>query len=636
MMGSIVESELGREERNMPNGVAGRILWVDLTSGEIREETPDDRFYRTYIGGRGIGAWTLLKNQPAHADALGPDNILGFTAGLLVGFLPGATRCSIVTKSPLTDGWGDSSVGGPIATKLKQAGFDAVFIKGIAPRPVTLKLIDKKATLHDAGHLWGKDTGETITVLAGETAGTRPGIACIGSAGENRSLIATIVTTQGVAARSGVGAVMGAKKLKAIVVQGGARFEAADEARAKALRRDFFEQLSTTRVMPMARFRGQGTCTGFEENIVSGGAPIKNWQLAGEQAMPTYKNLAGERVLHYRTKKTACPGCPVACKGRVRNDQGPFQVGEMEKPEYESLTALGPMCLNDNLEGVMKAIDLCNRYGLDTIATGTTIAFAMECFDRGIIDEKDTGGVTLTWGNVDATLVLIEQMAARRGFGAVLADGTRKAAERIGRGSERYAVQVHGSELPMHNPRQFPGTGHIVAYSCDPTPARHVQSRGITNIENARDLGPYQEFKGSKAGMDDFEAKIDTYRRGHSWFHFVEACGLCSFVMNTGTLPIVDVVRAVTGWDFTAEELLLTGERIQALRQLFNFREGLRPADFKLPERIVEPPPTGPGKEKRYRIDDIRRTYFQAMNWDPVTGEPSPSRLRELGLEDLL
>jgi aldehyde:ferredoxin oxidoreductase len=336
---------------------------------------------------------------------------------------------------------------------------------------------------------------------------------------------------------------MGSKHLKAIVVQGGTRVEAADDARAKALRRDFFKQLSTTKMMPLAKFRGQGTCAGFEDNIVSGGAPIKNWQLSGEQAMPTYRNLGGERVLQYRTRKTACPGCPVACKGRVRNDQGPFRVAEMEKPEYESLTALGPMCLNDNLEGVMKAIDLCNRYGLDTIATGTTIAFAMECFDRGIIDEKDTGGVALTWGNVDATLAMIEQMAMRRGFGAVLADGTRKAAERIGRGSERYAVQVHGSEVPMHNPRQFPGTGHIVAYSCDPTPARHVQSRGITSIENARDLGPYPEFRGSKADMDDFQAKIDIYRRGHAWFHFVEACGLCSFVMATGTLPIVDVVR---------------------------------------------------------------------------------------------
>ena len=181
----------------MPNGYAGRILWIDLTRGEIREETPDDQFYRQFVGGRGIGAWTLLKNQSARVDALGPDNILGFTAGLLVGFLPGATRCSIVTKSPLTDGWGDSSLGGPFATKLKQAGFDAVFIKGIAPHPVYLTLIDGRATLHDARHLWGKDARETIALLAGETAGAHPGIACIGPAGENRSLIAAIITTSG-------------------------------------------------------------------------------------------------------------------------------------------------------------------------------------------------------------------------------------------------------------------------------------------------------------------------------------------------------------------------------------------------------------------------------------------------------
>jgi aldehyde:ferredoxin oxidoreductase len=621
------------EERNMPYGYTGRILWINLTSGEIREESPDDRFYRKFVGGRGIGAWTLLKNQSARVDALGPANILGFTAGLLVGFMPGATRCSIVTKSPLTDGWGDASVGGPFATKLKQAGFDAVFIKGIAPHPVYLTLIDGRATLHDARHLWGKDALETIALLAGEAVGIRPGIACIGPAGEKRSLIAAIITSQGVAARFGGGAVMGSKHLKAIVVQGGTKVEAADAARAKALQREIFKKLSTTTVMPLARFRGQGTCAGFEDNVVSGGAPIKNWQLAGPEAMPTYKNLGN--ALQYRTRTLACPGCPIACKGKVRNDQGLFPVGEMEKPEYESLNAFGPMCLNDNLEGVMKAIDLCNRYGLDTISAGTTIAFAMECFERGIIDEEDTGGVALTWGNVDATLTMLGQMGMRRGFGAVLADGSREAAERIGRGSERYAVQVHGSELPMHNPRQFPGTGHVVSYICDPTPAHHIQSRGITNVEVARDMGPYPEFKGSKADMEDFPAKLDIYRRGHSWFHFVEACGICSFVMNTG-IPIVDVVQAVTGWDFTAEELLMTGERIQTMRQLFNFREGIRPGDFKLPERVVEPPPTGPGKDKRYRIDDIRRTYFQAMSWDPVTGEPSPQRLRVLGLEGMI
>jgi aldehyde:ferredoxin oxidoreductase len=620
----------------MPNGCTGKILWIDLVSSEIQEETPDDYFYREYIGGRGIGARTLLKNQAAQVDALGPENIIGFTVGLLVGFLPGATRCSVVTKSPLTESWGDSSMCGSFATELKRSGFDAVFIKGIAARPTYIAIVDGKATLHHAEHLWGRDCRETIALLAEETGEPLASIACIGPGGENLSLIAAIITREGAAARSGVGAVMGSKRLKAIVVKGHGKVAAADPERAERLRQNFVRQIKESKVMPLVKFRGKGTCAGFEEDIVSGGGPIKNWQLSGDQAMPTYKNLSGEHVLRYQTKKHSCPGCPVACKGVVQNDKGPFRVAEMEKPEYESLNALGPLCLNDNLEAVMKAIDLCDRYGLDTIATGTTIAFAMECFDRGVIDEKETGGIALTWGNADATLEIIKQMGERCGFGAVLADGTRKAAERVGRGSEQYAVHVHGTEVPMHNPRQFPGTGHIIAYSCDPTPARHVQSRGISSLENARDLGPYPEFKGSKADMNDFKAKIEIYRTGNSWFHFVDACGMCSFPMVTGTLPIVDFVQAVTGWDFTAAELLMTGERIQTLRQLFNFREGVRPGDFILPKRIIEPPLVGPLKEIRYPIEDIRRTYFQAMSWDAITGEPSPQRLCELGLEGVI
>jgi aldehyde:ferredoxin oxidoreductase len=620
----------------MPNGYTGKILWIDLSSGEIKEETPGDPFYRKVVGGRGIGAYALLKNQAALVDAFGPENIIGFTVGLLVGFLPGATRCSVVTRSPLTESWGDSSMCGSFATELKRSGFDAVFIKGIAACPTYIAIIDGKATLHHAQHLWGKDSRETMALLAEETGKTLAGMVCIGPAGENRSLIAAIITREGAAARSGVGAVMGSKRLKAIVVKGHGKVEAADKARVETLRRNFVRQIKESKVMPLVKFRGKGTCAGFEEDIVSGGGPIKNWQLSGDKAMPTYKNLNGEHVLQYQTRKHSCPGCPVACKGKIRNDQGSFRVAEMQKPEYESLNALGPLCLNDNLEAVMKAIDLCDRYGLDTIAVGTTIAFAMECFDRGIINEKEIGGIALTWGNVTATLEIIVQMGERRGFGAVLADGTRKAAERIGRGSEQYAVHVHGSELPMHNPRQFPGTGHIIAYCCDPTPARHVQSRGISSLENARDLGPYPEFKGSKAELNDFEAKIEIYRTGNSWFHFVDACGMCSFPMVTGTLPIVDFVQAVTGWDLTAAELLTTGERIQTLRQLFNFREGVRPGDFTMPKRIIEPPSVGPLKEIRYPIEDIRHTYFQAMSWDPITGEPSPKRLRELGLVGMI
>jgi aldehyde:ferredoxin oxidoreductase len=614
-------------------GYAGRILWIDLSAGEIREESPDATFYRSYVGGRGIGALTLLRGQPARVDPLGPDNILGFTAGLMVGFVPGATRCSVVAKSPLTRSWGDASIGGPLATKLKMAGFDAVFIKGASPKPVLLKIIEGRATLHDAGSLWGKDARETIETLAAETEGSHPGIAAIGPAGENLSRISSIITSQGVAGRGGFGAVMGSKRLKALVVQGSVKPVAAQPERAAALRQAIVKELSTTTMMPLAKFRGAGTCATFESNVVSGGAPIKNWQHAGGEVFPSYKNLNGDKVLAFRTRKESCPGCPVACKGKIRNDQGPHAVGEMEKPEYESLNAFGPLCLVDDLEGVMKAIDLCNRYGMDTISTGTTIAFAMECFEHGLIDEKDTGGMALTWGDLGATLALIEQMALRKGFGAVLADGTSEAAERIGKGSERYAVTVHGRELPMHNPRQFPGTAHVVAYSCEPNPANHIPSKGIGNVELGKDLGPYPEFRGIKAEMDDFEAKVKIYHRGHSWFHFVEACGLCSFVMNSG-MPVVDLVQAITGWDVTAGELLLAGERIQALRQLFNCREGIRPEDFNLPRRIVDPPATGPGKDKRYPIDEIRQAYFKAMRWDPVSGEPEPERLRELGLSD--
>ena len=204
----------------MPNGYTGKILWIDLSSGEIKEETPDDPFYRKVVGGRGIGAYALLKNQAALVDAFGPDNIIGFTVGLLVGFLPGATRCSVVTRSPLTESWGDSSMCGSFATELKRSGFDAVFIKGIAARPTYIAIMDGKVTLHHAQHLWGKDSRETMTLLAEETGETLAGMVCIGPGGENRSLIAAIITREGAAARSGVGAVMGSKRLKAIVVKG--------------------------------------------------------------------------------------------------------------------------------------------------------------------------------------------------------------------------------------------------------------------------------------------------------------------------------------------------------------------------------------------------------------------------------
>jgi len=622
----------------MPFGYTGKILYIDLTRSDIKEETPDDKVYRDFIGGRGLGTRIIYERQQGNVDALGPDNILGFSAGLLVGCgVPGATRCSVVTKSPITDTWGDSSTGGSLATQLKACGYDAIFFTGISPNPVYLSVVNGKVELKDASHLWGKDTFETRESLLQETGDPGASVACIGPAGEVRSLISAIMTREGAAARSGVGAVMGAKRLKAIIVGGRNKVPIADSERMRTLRQQLTRDLRESKSFILQMIRGKGTCLTLADDVLSGGGPIKNWMLSGEEAMPTYTNLAGENVLKYQTKKFACPGCPVACKGIVRIDEGPYQVSEMEKPEYESMGALGLMCLNDNLEAVIKTVEMCNRYGMDTIATGTTIAFAMECYERGIITDKDTGGIELTWGSAPAIIAIIDEMGKRKGFGAVLADGVKSAAEQIGRGSEEYAMHVHGSEVPMHNPRQFPGSGHTIAYICDPTPARHIQSRGISPLELGHALGPYPEFQLPKVEDKDYtESRSLTYRTANSWWHFCDACGFCALTASTDMLPIVDFVSAATGWDITAAELLTTGERIQTLRHAFNYREGVRPQDFKLPERIARPPAMGPLKDVNIPFDTIRRAYHKAMSWNPDTGEPSRQRLKELGLNSLI
>jgi len=615
----------------------GKILYIDLSRGDIKEEALDDKVYRDFIGGRGLGARIIYERQQARVDALGPENILGFTAGLLVGCgVPGAVRCSVVTKSPITDTWGDSSVGGVFATELKACGYDAIFLQGISPHPVYLLIVGGKVELKDAAHLWGKDTVETREILLQETGDPRASIAGIGPAGEARSLISAVVMKEGVAARSGVGAVMGAKRLKAIAVRGRNKIQIADDKRMKVFRKKFSQDLRESKDFLLQMIRGKGTCLTLADDVVSGGGPIKNWQLSGEEAMPSYLNLVGENVLKYRIKKFSCPGCPVACKGVVRIDEGQYQVSEMEKPEYESMGALGLMCLNDNLEAVIKAINMCDRYGMDTIAVGTTIAFAMECYERGIINKQDTGGIELAWGNAPAMINIVDEMGRRAGFGAVLADGVKRAAEQIGRGSEEYAMHVHGAEIPMHNPRQFPGSGLAIAYTCDPTPARHMQGRGISSLEFGHVLGTYPEFQVAKVKTNDFENKGLIYRTANSWWQFGDACGLCAFVVLTGTLPIVDFISAATGWDFTASELLVAGERIQTLRHAFNFREGIKPQDFNLPKRIAEPPSMGPLKEVHIPFDTIKRVYPKAMSWDSDTGEPSEQRLQELSLDGII
>ena len=360
-----------------------------------------------------------------------------------------------------------------------------------------------------------------------------------------------------------------------------------------------------------------------------GEGPIKNWSQAGEEAMPTYEQLSGENIIRYQVKKAGCAGCPILCGGIVAVDDGPYKIAEARKPEYETLVGFGSLCCNDNPESVIKANDICDRYGIDTMSVGGTIAFAMECFEKGIITERDTDGIDLTWGNHEAIIAITEKMCKREGFGAILADGTKVAADKIGKGAEQYAIHIHGQEVAYHDPRLMPGEG---AWSMDPTPGRHT--RGGTSEEREY-LAPYLEFQTPAVDTTITKGKGQIYSLAIKHLEVLASCGLCLSLGMVVDYHLADLISAATGWNFTNSELLVVGERIQTLRQSFNFREGLRPQDFDLPSRLHEPISSGPTKGTAIDFDALealRRAYYEAMNWDPDTGEPSKQRLADLGL----
>lgn len=619
-------------------GYMGKICVVNLSSGDVRDEALDDKIYREYIGGEGLGAWVLYNRQKAGVDALGPGNTLGIFSGLLTGCgVPSSARTTVVTKSPLTDTWGDANVGGFFGPELKACGYDGIVFTGASATPVYLFITDEKAELRDASHLWGKDVVETSKTLQHELGGRKIKIASIGPSGEAASLISSIIIDGRAAARSGVGAVMGSKRLKSIVVSGNKKVLVADPESIKKMRNDFIKFLKETDYFVIKKMREVGSCGLVSIGIITGIAPIKNWSLSGEKEFPKHANHDSDSVLRYQTARHGCAGCTIACGGTLKVHDGPYEGVETRKPEYETIVAFGSLCLNEDLESIFKAQDICDRYGLDTISAGTAVAFAIECFEEGIINEKDTGGLRLSWGNPQVIITLLEQLAKREGFGAILSDGVKKAAEKIGRGSEKYAIHIKGQELPFHDFRYEP-PGRGVAYISDPTPARHERYSGMQLMERGSAIGPYPELQTHPIDELDDEGRGRAYAVGTKYWAFFSACGLCAYVMGASNrLPLVDLVSAATGWNFTAAELLTIGERIQNLRHLFNLREGVSLKDFKLPERLMNLPSfQGPMKGTDYNFDytALTKAYFKAMAWDEETGQPSKERLKELGIEE--
>ena len=615
-------SEMRMDCMAIPRCYAGKVLFVDLTQGRLEEEPLDEKICREFIGGNGLGIRILYERMKARMDALGPENILGFVVGGLTGTLsPGSGRHMLVTKSPLTGTWAESNSGGTFGPELKTAGYDAVFFSGISPKPVYLLIKDGTAALRDASGLWGKDAYETQDLLQQSHGDAQIKISCIGPAGEAMSLLAGVVSERGrMAARNGVGAVMGAKKLKAVVVKGGIQaITATDPARFDAALEQFLAIIKTNEFAKELAAAGTGNNISFLVSI--GDAPLKNWQLSGIDALPTVTNLDSGNMDKYKVSSYGCFACPISCGAIIRQQEGPFAIKDrMHRPEYQTLAALGGMLMNDNLEAVIKANDICNRYGIDTVGVGGTLAMAMECYENGLIGRQDLDGIDLTWGNAEAIVAMVEKVARREGFGAVLADGTQKAAERIGKGSEKYAIAIRGKSLPFHDPRMSPTLG--TANIADANPAHHMDSQITGMLAEGAAIGSDPALRASRKNP------FASYAIGSSFHQLLNAAGLCSlYTVATTPPPIAELIAGACGWDFGWDEALTAGRRILTLRQAFNAREGLTPDQFELPKRIAS----------TAKIDyaALRNGYFAEMRWDIQSGKPSRDALEALGLADL-
>jgi len=618
----------------MPAGYTGKLLFVDLTTRKVKEETPPENIYRDFIGGTGLGVRVLYERMKPKADPLGAENVLGFVTGPLTGTTtPGSGRFTVVTKSPLTGAWADSNSGGFWGSELKWAGYDGVFISGISRKPVYLLLSGGKVELRDAAHLWGKDTSETDDILQQELGQIR--VACIGPAGEARSLISGIVNEEErLAARSGVGAVMGSKRLKAIAVRGSKRkIPVAQPEKFKLARADYLKKLKASKFQQGLTADGTGGGTSFLVSI--GDCPTKNWNSTGIDSMPTCTNLDTSNMDKYKLRSYGCHACPIRCGAIIQVKEGPFATrGEVRRPEYETLAAFGTLCLNDNVEAVIKANEICNLYGLDTIAAGNVIAFAMECYKNGLISQKDTDGIKLDWGNAAAIVALTERMAKREGFGAILADGVEKAAQRIGSGSEKYAMHVHGHRLPYHDPRNSPALG--TGLMSDAQPGCHMNTEGTNLLEQGLPLGSDPLLESPKLAVyGDYERKGPMYATGAAYFQLLSSSGLCALFTVAFAVPVAEVIAPVTGWNFGWKEGLEVGRRILTLRQAFNAREGLKPEDFKLPERVRRPQSVGPAANTKIDYESLKKGYFDAMGWDIKTGKPHRQTLVKMGLNKL-
>jgi len=624
-----------REEISMGTQ-SGRLLDVDLSTGNIAERILDEKVLQDYVGGSGLAAKLFVDDGvPADCDPLGPENNLYIITGALTGSgFPATPRFAAAAKSPLTGIWGEANCGGFFGPALKFAGWDGIVIRGQSAEPVVLVIEDEKAELQDASNLWGKDTYETVDALTEKFSGKpEVRVISIGQGGENLVKFANIADGKhDYLGRTGLGAVMGSKKLKAIAARGSSKVIPADK--------DVFAEMRTmcakglkTDLLSLA-FNSGGTNYGMTTSHDKGDVPIKNWTIGEDHDL--IHDLSSEVMSEkYLTRPTACFRCPIACKRNVKVEEGPYKMGPDAGPEYETMASFGAMCTISDQAAMNKINDLCNRFGIDTISCGCTTAFAIDCYEAGILTDADTDGLKLNWGNADAVIELIKKIAAREGFGAMLAEGSRSAAQKIGKGAVDLTSEVKGLEVPMHDPRTYHGLG--LAYAMSIRGACH-----LSHFMLFYDEGYYwsDEFGIEEGAIGQSnEGKGGILPILEDFGQFMQTLGWCYFAMNAfGTdefeAKVIRVLNAATGRDYTIEDMKQIGKRIWLLKRSLNNLMGVTIEDDRLPRKNLTPVNEGDAAGLVPDIEMMMKEYYDARGLD-LRGFPKKEDLVAVGLADI-
>lgn len=599
-------------------GYAGKLLFIDLTSRNIEERELTEEMARTFLGGYGIGAKVLYDMMPAGCDPFSEDSVIGFLAGPCTA--TGATmsgRYTIVCKSPVTQRWNDSNSGGYFGPELKKAGYDGVFIKGVSAEPVYVWIQDGKAEIRDARPLWGKAIKETEAALRRELNEPRMQSAAIGLAGENLSHMAAVMNDgHRAAGRGGSGAVMGSKRLKAVVVRGSGRMEVASPEEFKELNRHYARRISdppdTRKGNALRQFGLYGTSRLNGANILNGESPVRNWggvgiRDIGEEAAEKLSGLYFDEF--YNVERYGCASCSLRCGAHYDVKEGKYFTGSTDRPEYETLAAFGQNCLVTDMDVILKVNEMCNEAGLDTISAGSTIAWAMECCEHGILSREDLDGIDLKWGNGEALIQLLEKMIRGEGVGRILMNGQKYAIEALGRGEE-YDTTAQGIEPGMHDSRRSKGYNRI--YQFDPTPGRHMKGGAA-----------WSELDIPQRPKKDVEMMTKV--------EILNCAGFCSF-SNSGfdEDTINRFLSCTTGWDFDLAEQLKTGQRIFFMRHLFNLREGTDRKELTLAPRLNGPLDEGPLAGVVIPTEKMGDDFFDELGWDRETLIPPKSFLEEI------